>query len=159
MPATLQVSATTGEPHHATSPDGSNAVAYLEKAAAAPFGSYDELKWDKVYVALVWMARDSNLSFSVSCVPAERLSQEQLDGIIADGLPVGIALPPKPPRGTDRAPRAGQGPGPDARPRLLQRAAAGDATALNNPRAPDEQRSVSLDQLRALGCEIVYPTP
>ena len=159
MPATLPVSAATGEAHHATSPDGSNAVAYFEKAAAAHFGSYDELKWDKVHFALVWLARDSDLSFGVSCVPAEQLSQQQLDGIIADGLPVGIAVPPGPQRGTDArhelAKDLGLTPGHGYSSEQLQ----WDATALNNPRAPDEPRTVSLDQIKDLGCDIVFLTP
>lgn len=90
-PATLPVDPRTGEPQHGTSPDGSNLAAYIEKVAAAHFGSYADLRAGNAGTFLTWLAgptlppaRSAN---------ARDLTDDDLYDIISDGYPVGIGTP------------------------------------------------------------------
>ena len=58
LPATLPVDAQTGREVFSTSPDGSTVVPYLEKAAAAHLGSWNDLAGGNPIYPLWWLVGD-----------------------------------------------------------------------------------------------------
>lgn len=155
--ATLPFTWDTADPDHVTSPDGSNLMAYLEKVAAAHFGSYGALELGNVGEVMTWLAGDR--------IPPSReqniteLSAEQLQEIIDVGLPVSVGVP----RWT--------GPGAHPEQSLVDGAeiSTGHAYAvpslrvsgnvLKDPEGRRDSKPLTIDELRQLSAVIFWLSP
>lgn len=156
FPATLPVDGVTGEPAHVTSPDGSNLVAYLEKAAAAHFGSYAELRAGYAAATLFWLAADQLPRIRAADI--SELTDDELYEIMSEGYPLAIGTTPI------------GGPGEDPRTALAARrdvliGHAYVATSLapignrgRNPWGRDDSAGLSLQDLRDLGAQLTWLT-
>lgn len=156
-PATLPFTWDTADPDHITSPDGSNVMAYLEKVAAAHFGSYGALELGNVGEVMTWLAGDR--------IPPSReqnlteLSAEQLQEIIDVGLPVSVGVP------------GWTGPGAHPEQSLVDAAeiSTGHAYALpslqvsgnvlKDPEGRRDSTPLTVDQLRRLSAVIFWLSP
>ena len=91
LPATLPVDESTGREVFSTSPDGSTVVPYLEKAAAAHLGSWNDLVSGYEIYALWWLIGDRYPywhRFGVS-----QMTDEDVHAVMTSGEPAFITIP------------------------------------------------------------------
>lgn len=91
LPATLPVDEKTGQLAFATSPDGSTAVCYLEKAAAAHFGSWKDLEAGEPIYPLYWLVGDRYSMYRAEA--AIKMSDADIRAVMTAERPTFVTVP------------------------------------------------------------------
>lgn len=153
LPATLPVDDWTGDEVYSTSPDGSTLVAYVEKAAAAHFGSWSDLARGDPGFALRWLVGKRFARTDSQLVSA--MSDPDLDRAFTLGSFTVVAIPGQ----------AQGSPGSACLERLGARGGHGYTLRryddrglawLHDPYLDRHPRPMSFDDLRMLGARVAW---
>ena len=151
--ATLPVDDWTGDEMFSTSPDGSTLVAYLEKAAAAHFGSWSDLARGDPGSALKWLTRPRFARIDSNWAGA--MSDPELDHALTFGACTVIAIPRQAPGslGSALLKRLGAR---DMHGFTLRRYSDRGLVQLHDPYLDHHPRPMSFHDLRTLGALVAW---